>query len=213
MRYLQHCEWAANVYKPWYGDKVCDTWFAGIETEKWAPSSSPKNTDILIYNKIRWNKEKYQEELVQPIKEILRNRGLSYKEIVYGFYKEEDYHSLLKECKSMIFLCEHESQGFACCEAMSMNIPVLAWDQGYCLDPNRFKWGEPKIPASSVPFFSEKCGERFSDINDFSHSLPGFWQKVSEGFYEPRTYILDNLTLEKSAERMLDIVRTSLQNN
>jgi len=207
IKYLQHCKWAADVYKPYYGDQLCDTWFAGIETEKWKPSeNAEKKIDILIYNKVRWNKDEYRKALINPIKDTLEAQGISYQEIVYGSYKENDYFQLLNESRGMIFLCEHESQGFACCEALSMNVPVLAWDQGFCLDPNRFKWGVTDIPATSVPFFDARCGERFKNFSEFSTAFSRFHSNLTTKKYEPREYILENLTLEKSALRMLEIV-------
>ena len=30
----------------------------------------------------------------------------------------------------MIFLCEHETQGIAYQQALSRNVPILAWDRG-----------------------------------------------------------------------------------
>jgi hypothetical protein len=207
IRYLQHSNWANNVYKLYYGDQVCHTWPAGIETDKWsADNKIVKSNDILIYNKIRWDKEENGNSLVEPIRNLLKGKGLSYKEIVYGFYKEDEYFNLLKESKAMIFLCEHESQGFACCEALSMNVPVIAWDNGYCLDPNRYKWGDPVMPATSVPFFDERCGERFKDYLEFQELFDLFFDNVKSSFYNPRDYILENLTLEKSAEKMLNII-------
>jgi hypothetical protein len=205
-KYLQHSKWAKNIYVPYYGTEVCDTWFAGIETEKWIPVQQKKTIDVLIYNKIRWEQDHYNEVLKNPIIKMLEEKGLSYQEIIYGQYKESDYHTLLMNCKTMIFLCEHESQGFACCEALSMDVPVLAWDQGFCLDPNRFKWNDPIMPATSVPFFDDRCGEKFVDIEEFKEKLPLFLSKFAQEKYSPRQYVLENLSLAKSGERMLDII-------
>jgi peptidoglycan/LPS O-acetylase OafA/YrhL len=202
-KYLQHSEWAKNTYAPYYGESICDTWFAGIDTEHWKPLNQEKKIDILIYNKVKW---KYDDELRMPILERLRNLGLTYQEINYGKYNEQEYRELLNSCSAMIFLAEHESQGFACCEAMSMNVPILAWDQGFCLDPNRFDWGDPVIPASSVPFFDETCGMKFKDFNEFDKQVESFMENVKTNTYKPREFILNNLTLEKSGERMLEIL-------
>jgi hypothetical protein len=107
----------------------------------------------------------------------------------------------------MVYFCEHESQGIALQEAMSMNIPVFAWDQGKWLDPNRFGWGEMDTPASTVPYFDERCGSKFQDLGAFYEGFEGFWKNVTGDKYAPREYVLENLTLEKSAQRMLDIVK------
>jgi len=207
-KYLQHSNWANNVYIRYYGNENCDCWPAGIETEKWKPIDKPKTLDFLIYNKIMWNSEKQEQELRLPVLKKLDSLGLSYKEIKYGHYNEAEYLDLLKECKAMIFLCEHESQGFACCEALSMNVPVFAWDQGFWLDPNRFIWNDPVVPATSVPFFNETCGMTFKNIDDFEHLISSFWFGVNEGKFHPRDYILKNISLEKSAERMIEIIKS-----
>jgi glycosyltransferase involved in cell wall biosynthesis len=36
----------------------------------------------------------------------------------------------------MVFLCEHETQGFAYQQALSCGVPIIAWDRGGLLqDP------------------------------------------------------------------------------
>lgn len=209
VKYLQHSEWANNIYIPYYGKEVCQQWPAGIETDKWAPArANQKTADILIYNKIRWEHDKRNCELREPIISKLQQAGLTYRELVYGQYKEADYYEALTNSRAMIFLCEHESQGFACCEALSMNVPVFAWDQGYCLDPNRFEWNDPVVPATSIPFFDERCGMSFKDIRQFNDQFYTFWNNTINEKYNPRQYVLENLTLKKSAERMLEIIRS-----
>lgn len=206
--YLQHSEWTKNIYVPAFGADKFDLWPAGIDTEKWSPIvKSPKKFDFLVYNKVMWNKQKTGRELRSPMLGNLRHFGFSYKEITYGQYKEADYFKLLKQCRAMIFLCEHESQGFACCEALSMNVPVFAWDPGVWMDPNLSKWGEQNpIAATSIPFFSDKCGMSFNNYTGFESQVNTFWKKIKSGYFSPREYVLANLTLKKSAQRMLEII-------
>ncbi len=205
-KYLQHSEWANNVYLPYFGSEICEIWPTGIDTEKWKPSKRQKEVDFLIYDKIYWNVESTNELLKKPIIDYLEKNGYSFLEIKYGKYKEDDYYKLLDKSRAMIFLSGHESQGFACCEAMSMNVPVFAWDIGLCLDPQRFKWGQPIIPATSVPFFNDKCGAKFKDIDSFYNAFEPFCANVVSKSYDPRNYIIENLSLRKSAEHMLQIV-------
>ena len=159
-----------------------------------------------------WEKETTSVRIKDPILKKLDEMDLKYIEVVYGQYREEDYKALLNQSKAMIFLCEHESQGFACCEAMSMNIPLLAWDQGYWLDPNRFIWNDPVVPATSVPFFNDKCGITFTNIEDFPTNLQVFLEKLNSRWFEPRKYILENLTLKRSAEMMISIIDEVYEN-
>jgi hypothetical protein len=209
-KYLQHSDWVRDLYTPYFGKEICGLWPAGIDTERWTPSKKPsKKFDLLIYNKIRWNQPVTEIELRLPILKHITRLGLSYKEIVYGHYNETEYFELLDQSKAMLFLCEHESQGFACCEALSMNVPVFAWDQGYWLDANRLLWGEHEpVPATSVPFFDDSCGRRFADLRIFERDFGIFWKEVINGEYKPRAYILKNLTLKKSAEKMLEIINS-----
>ena len=210
IKYLQHSEWAANVYKPYFGTEKCAIWPVGIDTEYWKPQVGVgKNIDVLIYNKIRWNKEKLNIELRDPIVGYLKKNNLSYTEIVYGSYSEKGYNDLLKQSKAMIFLCEHESQGIACCEALSMDVPVLAWDNGFCLDPNRFSWGDALIPATSIPIFDERCGERFQSIDLFETTADVFFGKLCTKKYNPREFILQTITLEKSAKHFLNFFESN----
>ena len=96
----------------------------------------------------------------------------------------------------MIFVCEHETQGLAYQEALASNVPVLAWDNGYWLDPLWKQVSNAMIPASSVPFFSAECGDRFADLTQLDEALDRFRNRMSS--YQPRKYVLGNLSLQQS---------------
>jgi hypothetical protein len=97
----------------------------------------------------------------------------------------------------MIFLCEHETQGMAYQEALASNVPILAWDNGFWLDPLWRRVAERRIPASSVPFFSPDCGERFADITEFEPALDRFLERLP--VLQPRKYVINNLSFSQSA--------------
>jgi glycosyltransferase involved in cell wall biosynthesis len=204
VKYLQHSKWANDIFIPYYG-KHCDIWPVGIDTEVWKPQPIQKTTDFLIYDKVRWDHDQYETSLLQPVRIELSERGLSFAEIRYGYYREEEFHKLLGRCRAMIFLCEHETQGLAYQECLSSGVPILAWDQGWWLDPNRSKWGQAETPATSVPYFDERCGITFANISQFPDRLSEFWARLQAGSLHPRDYILDNLTLEKCAQDYLRI--------
>ena len=161
----------------------------------------------MIYDKIMWGSASKSDYLLSSIIERIKKKSLTFRVLKYGKYQLKQYKRYLTRSKCMIFLCEHESQGIAYQEALSMNVPVFAWDQGYCLDPNRFKWNDPIIPATSVPFFDERCGMKFKDFEEFQFLYEPFMSKVTNSEFSPREYILENLTLKKSAERMLEIIK------
>ncbi len=205
--YVQHCEWALALYRPYFGADHCAVWPVGIETDAWQPVPvSAKTTDFLLYNKVRWEHARYEKDLLGPIRDRLRAQGLTFEEIRYGHYKPEQYAAALARCRALLFVCEHESQGIAYQEAMSANVPVLAWDPGEWLDPERFKWSTPHVPATSVPYFDARCGERFCDAATFPAALGLFLERLRMGVYAPREYILENLTLALSARRYLALL-------
>jgi hypothetical protein len=202
--YLQPCEWCNALYTPFYGDR-CRIWPVGIDSHSWTPADHEKKQyDFLIYDKIRWQREALVPQLLDVIKAELKRKNLSFVEIRYGSYNEKQYREALQNCRAMIFLCEHEGQGLACQECLASDVPVLAWDQGWCLDPNRFVWGVPNIPATSVPYFDERCGVRFRNIEEFPEKLAEFLDRRPR--MAPRNYILDNLTLEKCSGHYLQIL-------
>ena len=211
-KYLQHSEWTTNIYRPYFGEK-CATWPVGIDTEKWQPANTSKEFDFLIYDKVLWEHEKYERKLIEPIRKELRRRKLIFEEIRYGFYEEEDFRKKLAKCRAMIFLCEHESQGLACQECLATNVPVLAWDQGFWLDPNRLFWNTPNITATSTPYFDKRCGLKFKTINEFSSVLNIFLENQIKNLFSPRSYILENLTLEKSAKAFIALLNEANMKN
>lgn len=205
-RHLQHCDWANDVYKPYFGAR-CVVWPVGIDTDAWAPAPGvTKQIDFLVYEKFRWDHERYNRELLEPALASLRAAGLTYQILHYGAYRPEEYQRALQQSRAMLFFCSHESQGIAYQEALASGVPVLAWDPGECLDPNRFAWGDPRIPATSVPYFDERCGLRFELASDFSERLAEFQSRLQLGLFAPRDYVLENLTLERCAGLYADIL-------
>lgn len=201
--FLQHSTWALEQYRAEFGDRLA-LWPAGIDVDRWnAAPEHGKSVDVLVYDKIRWNRERRLPELLDLATAELRARGLRFEIIRYGRYTPRRLREAFDRCRTLLFLSEHESQGLACNQAMSANLPVLAWDQGWCLDPNRFAWGLPEIPASSVPYFDERCGERFRTADELPRVLDLFLERARSGAYRPREYVLENLTLELSARRFL----------
>lgn len=153
-------------------------WPAGVETDRWTPPSAPPGSKVLVYDKIRWCRDEYGPSLVEPVLERLRREGLEPIHLRYGFYEEEDYRRLLGAVSAMVFLCEHETQGFAYLQALSSGVPIFAWDRGGLwqdpsMYPHRVRFG----PVSSVPYFDARCGERFPDLAAFNSGLAAFLQK------------------------------------
>src|SRR5262249_9894876 len=148
-----------------------------IDTDLWHPLDAQKKVyDVLLYDKVRWHHDTFESSLIEPIRAVLRNEGRSFIEIRYGFYREEDFRSALLQCRTMIFLCEHETQGIAYQQALSCGVPILAWDRGGPWQdpeyfPNKVNFG----PVTSVPYWDERCGRRFADATNFAEQWVRFW--------------------------------------
>jgi glycosyltransferase involved in cell wall biosynthesis len=200
--------WMKDMYKPFWGDAV-DAWPVGIDTDFWRPSASEqKNIDVLLYDKVRWEHDRYEASLIRPIRSALRESGRSVIEIRYGFYREEEFRQALSRTRTMIFLCEHETQGIAYQQALSCAVPILAWDRGgYWQDPNYYPNRVRFSPVTSVPYWDERCGKRFSNITEFELVWNRFWNDASANCYKPRDYILENLTLERCAGEYLKMAQ------
>jgi hypothetical protein len=209
--YLQHSEWTSAVYRAYFGDR-CPIWPVGIDTNSWqpGPGTNSKPVDFLIYDKIHWDRPKYDAELTSPIRALLDRAGKTHESLRYGSYSSVQFRDALSRCKSAIFLSAHESQGIACEEALSSGVAVLAWDPGFCQDPERFKWNSPVIPTTSVPYFDGRCGLTFADFADFERTLPRFIEDLDSSTYRPRDYILENLTVEKCSQKFVDLLRERL---
>lgn len=208
------------VPSPWYAE-MCrpywphvEVWPVGIETDVWTPvPAGQKRVDVLLYDKVHWDRDAYERELIGPIRSHLAARGRSVEIIRYGHYKEIDYKAALARCRSMIFLSEHESQGIACQQALSSGVPVFAWDRGgpwqdpeYFPDRVRYEGG-----VSSVPYFDERCGMTFTDAGGFAADWGTFWARVDGGGFAPRDYVIENLTLEKGARHYYDLAQAVMR--
>ncbi len=204
--------WMHAMCEPYWGDRV-QAWPVGIDTQLWQPSSpKDKTCDVLLYNKVLWDKPAQEVQLVQPIRDALHNSGHSFVELRYGDYREEDYQQALGRCRSMIFLCEHETQGIAYQQALSSDVPIMAWDQGGpWRDPSYYPDKVVFAPVSSVPYWDERCGERFRDASQFESQWAVFQAGLQAGRFKPREFIVENLTLAACARRYLAIAQAVQQ--
>ena len=198
--------WMAAMCKPYWGVRV-QAWPVGIDTALWQPSDGAnKSVDVLLYIKVLWNKAEQDQQLVQPIRDQLAAAGLSFIELRYGSYAEADYRDALRRCRAMVFLCEHETQGIAYQQALSCGVPILAWDQGGpWRDPSYYPHRVVFGPVSSVPYWDERCGLRFANAGEFAATLSTFMQALDRQAFQPRDYVLENLTLAGCAREYVQI--------
>lgn len=205
---LVPCAWMKEMWKPVW-DAPIAVWPVGIDVERWQPQEAArKSCDVLLYDKVRWERDRYELRLIEPIRQKLRQCGRSFREIRYGSYREEEFRAALAACRVMIFLCEHETQGLAYQQALSCDVPILAWDRrGFWRDPQFFPHRVQFGPVSSVPYWDDRCGKTFALIEQFGGAWGQFWDEFQSGRYSPRSYILEKLTLEECARQYVRHVR------
>ena len=184
---LVPCEWVRAMFEPHYHDSVL-SWPVGIDTHTWnCELNEAKDIDVLVYNKVLWNRESCESHLMLPILAELESRGLRTRVIRYGQYVEKEYRKTVKQARCMIFLCEHETQGIAYQQALSCNVPILAWDRGGCWqDPSYYPTRVRFEPVTSVPYWDDRCGMKFATVEEFRLQFDLFWGNVKAGYFEPR---------------------------
>ena len=84
---------------------------------------------------------------------------------------------------------------------LSCDIPLLVWgvtlrNQEY---PYRNEYINIKSAVSTVPYWSNECGELFFNYSDLENMFDKFISKLDT--YKPRKFILDNLSIEKCSEK------------
>jgi glycosyltransferase involved in cell wall biosynthesis len=205
--------WMKEMWRPYWDEPVA-IWPVGIDTDRWRPAdAAQKRFDILLYDKVRWDHARYESSLIEPIRRMLRQAGRSFREIRYGAYRETEFEAALAQCRTMVFLCEHETQGIAYQQALAAGVPILAWDRGgYWQDPAYFPAKVKFQPVTSVPYWDARCGRTFAAIEEFEEGWRRFWHEFQSKRYDPRANILENLTLEKCAQHYLRQVQSVSDN-
>ena len=187
-------EWVKNKFITKFNlpeDKLA-VWPVGIE--EFSNTREP-NYDCLIYFKRRDQNE------LDAVKKFLVSNGLSYRMVEYGSYGEDGFKQLVNSAKFCFLINGTESQGIAVQEIMSMGVPIIAWDIKEWLDQ-----GEAyRVPATSIPYWDERCGEVFFNIDDLEVTFSKFYATLDQ--YDPKAFIKDNLSFECSVKTLLDILR------
>lgn len=183
-------DWVRDKYVSQLGpEHNVFVWPVGIDTEWFTPSKLDKTNDCLIY--FKRGSESKRLELI----DYLNSKDMTYREIVYGQYSEEMLIETARSSRFCVTLTSTESQGIAYQEILSMGLPMYVvdkqvWDDrpGVC------------FPATSAPYFDDRCGIKHPDLS----RLEEFLDNLNE--FQPREYILGNLTLEKCAFEYLSLL-------
>jgi hypothetical protein len=185
-------QWVKDLAVSKFGfpENKIETWPVGI---KLSQLNRNVKYDCLVYSKRR-----SQEELNQVV-EFLENKKLSYNVISYGNYSESDLELLASQSRFCFLLNGTESQGIAVQEIMSNDIPMFVWDLTHWNDQGS-DWS---VPATSVPYWSSECGEKFYRNSEMGETFDKFYSRMGE--YAPRNFVENNLSYQKSVNKLLEI--------
>lgn len=178
-----------------------DKFFPGCKILIWPVAIYPPQIsgtptiDCLIYHKNRSNED------LQYVKELLERRRLSHIQLQYGSYTQKNFRDALSAVKFCVIIDNTESQGIAIQEMMSLGVPLLVWDVT--------KWdymgADYIVPATTVPYWDERCGEKFYSVNELEETFDKFYARIDE--YDPKQYVEDHLSYKRSVEILLDIIK------
>ena len=196
--YIQPSKWAADVWIN-MGIKhipVLPLPFP-VDTYKFNVNENTPRDKVFIYFKRRNPQE------LQLLELFLKTKNIPYRIFDYvKKYQEEDYLNYLQHSKFGIILDAHESQGFALEEALSCNVPLLVWNTRTMNQEFRSSYNE--VPCTTVPYWDERCGEYFYDIQELEEIYNTFISKLNT--YKPRQFILENLSVEKCSEKLVNLI-------
>ena len=204
--YVQPSEWVVQLWKNMGAEQYLSIKSLpfSVDTNKFAPTNkdeteNTEKTEVFVYHKDRHPRE------LEILKSFLNYKKITYKLFDYAKkYNEIDYLQCLKNAKYGIWLGRHESQGFALEEALSMNVPLLVWETKFMSQEYGYNYND--IPCSTIPYWDKRCGEFFYNYKELEETFNAFQTKLKAKEYSPRQYIMDNLSSEKCAERLMELI-------
>jgi len=172
--------------------------FPSVKTLVWPVAIYPPQiednitTDCLVYYKNR------PADHLHSVLEFLGKRGISYTGLEYGNYSQEEFKESLASVKFCVIIDTPESQGIATQEMMAVNKPIFVWDQ--------VVWdhmgSEYSVPATSIPYWSDECGECVSSFNEFEEKFEKFQSQLED--YCPKDFYNRELSPQQSVQILLD---------
>lgn len=169
----------------------------GVETDKFTEKKPiTQRNKVFLYYKHRENNE------LDFLTQFLNSKNIDYHIFSYGSYNETEYLDYLQQSKYGIILDAHESQGFAIQEALSCNVPLFVWNVSSFNQEAGTNY--PDFPATSIPYWDERCGEFFYNKEEIEEKFELFLSKLET--YNPRKYILETLSMEVCERRLIDFI-------
>ena len=166
-----------------------------------------------VYSELSGLEEKYYQtalgiEFRKKKINFMREAGLElfYENYPLGLH-ELDFLECAKSAAFAILLTNTESQGYAYMQLLSAGVPCLVFNQDTLYsspDQPIQSW-----PATSVPYFDERCGLIEKEIS--KETIEKFFSVPLQS-WDPRSYILENHTIEKSTKKYLKLFILILKN-
>lgn len=195
--YIQPSKWALYVWKNYKFNNtiLCKDLNMGVlpfgvDTDRFKPLNNvPRHEKnrVFLYKKSR---SQYDYNIIVN---FLQKRNIDFKVFSYNQkYNEDEYLEYLQHAKYGIWTGIHESQGFALEEALSCDVPLFVWSvtsMNQEIGPNY-----DNIPATTIPYWDERCGEYFHTPDEMDHTFDLFLSKLDT--YKPREYVVENLSFD-----------------
>jgi hypothetical protein len=146
---------------------------------------------VFLYKKSRSDND------YNAIIQFLQKRNIDVKVFSFSYiynqkYSEDEYIEYLQNAKYGIWVGIHESQGIALEEALSCDVPLFVWSvtsMNQEIGPNY-----DNIPATTIPYWDERCGEYFHRQDEMERTFDLFLSKLDT--YKPREYVVENLSFD-----------------
>ena len=191
-----------------YGKLVAPSWWVKDKLEKYFDVTKCLVWPVAIYKPdiqhsviendcLIYHKNRSQEDL-DYVKELLDRRRLSYTQLQYGSYTQDNFRRALASVKFCVIIDNTESQGIAIQEMMGAGKPLFVWDT-----PVWDHMGlEYIVPASSVPYWDAMCGEKVIEKDALDLSLDNFLGKIFT--YTPKDFVNRELSPEATVKILTD---------
>lgn len=203
--YLQPSKWAADTWINLNAEYCLPIRVLSfpVDINRFKPNNKNERTNVFVYYKRR------KPEELSFITQYLKANKINFKvfDYVQG-YNENEYIHYLQNSKYGIVVDAHESQGFAIQEALSCNVPLLVWNVTSMKQEHMSNYSF--IPATTIPYWDERCGEVFYDAKNFKETYEKFTSNLEK--YTPRDFIIEHISSEPCSERFNAII-TSLSNS
>ena len=183
-------QWVADLYAKFFDVRGTLNWPVAI----YAPEIEEKEPEIdfLIYFKNRARNH------LMVVLNHLQERGLTFTLLEYGNYSQEQFKLALSSVRFCVIIDNTESQGIATQEMMAANKPLFVLDQPVWDHMGQ----EYAIPATSVPYWSNECGEKITRPEEIEDVFDRFYSNLDN--YTPKDFVDRELSPQKTVQILLD---------